>query len=134
MKPVFQSTFGAPNGDCFSAALASILEISLAYVPRFCDSGEDDWGPIVNNWLRYRGMYYVEFKWNDYFREVTPRAAVYVLSGGSPRGGDIGHSVVGFEGRVLHDPHPSGAGIVPHAEHPWDVGLLVPFDPTKVRT
>lgn len=135
MKPVFQSTFGFPKGDCFSAVLASILEVPLEIVPRFCDHPDEDWTPLINDWLRPRGLYYVVFQWNDYLNEIiVGNGGIYELSGRSPRG-DHYHAVVGLGGLIIHDPHPDGRGIRPHTdEYPWIAGLLVPFDPTKVET
>ncbi len=41
MKPVDQTTFGHPGGNCFSACVASLLEMSVDQVPYFM--GHDDW-------------------------------------------------------------------------------------------
>lgn len=35
MKPVDQTTFGFPGGNCFSACIASLLEMPLDDVPYF---------------------------------------------------------------------------------------------------
>jgi len=47
-----------------------------------------------------------------------------ILAGKSPRG-DFAHAVVGWGMQVVHDPHPSRAGIVTCTE----VIVLVPMNP-----
>jgi hypothetical protein len=61
VKPVDQTTFGAPGGNCFSACVASLLEIPLSEVPYFMGDGpieqEYDWFNPFLAWLRERGWW-----------------------------------------------------------------------------
>lgn len=50
---------------------------------------------------------------------------MYLASGISPRG--VHHMVVMKDGKLVHDPHPSKAGIG-EVEHLW---LIVPIDPAE---
>lgn len=140
MIPVDQRTRGgagappAERGDCLSACLASVLELPLGDVPRFCEIEDPDaWGPAIDDWLAPMGLYFVEVGWSEWFAaEVLPRAGWHLVAGLSPRGHR--HSVVGYAGRLVHDPHPDVAG-EPKLEPPgegdrqWTIGFLVPRDP-----
>lgn len=113
MKPVTQSRTGK-DGNCFSACLASILEIPLAKVPEF--GGDDVWLQNVQRFLGAKGMYYVQVPALAEETLATAFAAGYVfhtIEGVSPRGGL--HACVGRNGRLIWDPHPqdgTGRGLV----------------------
>lgn len=131
MKAVDQTTFGFPGGNCFSACVASLLEISLADVPYFMSETLDDdggaWFDRFQAWLKPRGFWAVCFKLPDQWRPE----GLCILSGKSPRelaNPKALHSVVAIGGRVVHDPHPSRDGI----RSQDDVVILIPLDPSKV--
>lgn len=42
MKPIDQTTFGVPGGNCFSACVASLLELSIDDVPYFMGDCDED--------------------------------------------------------------------------------------------
>lgn len=128
MIAVDQTTFGFPGGNCFSACLASILELPIDDVPYFMgDSLEDDggaWFKRFEEWLAPRNLYPVCFRVGDGWRPE----GLHILSGKSPRAlasPKALHSVVARGRDVVHDPHPSRAGVLSHD----DVVLLVPLDP-----
>ena len=123
MKPVNQTKLHSEtvNGNCLAAALASILEIDIDDVPEFEDMG-DNWGGELADWLDSIGFYIMEWQ------EVIPDIPGYFLvCGESPRG--VLHEVVYFDGKMVHDPHPSNAGITTVK----DVFVLVPKDPSKQK-
>lgn len=139
MIPVKQTTRGGADappeerGDCFSACLASLLELDLAEVPRFCEL-DGDWTPAINQWLAGLGLAYVELGYSDYTVEVRKRLGWHVVSGRSPRGHR--HSVVAQGGELVHDPHMDVEGepkLEPHDPHnlddAWTIGVLIPLDP-----
>jgi len=121
MKPVDMISVHTPPdsiGDCFRCCIASILELPAAAVPHFYD-GEaftDESGAIgkrrLLEFLKPLGYFFFELefeeewlpKWNDYL------ACHYTISGRSPRG--FRHTCVAYGGRMVHDPHPSRAGII----------------------
>lgn len=117
MIPVDQTSFGVPNGNCFSACIASILHMPIADVPSFCK--HEDWWERLTAWLQPHGYYPTIIRHNP---EWTPQG-FHVLSGKSPRG-DFQHSVVALGPDIIHDPHPSRLGI----EDRRDIVLLVPID------
>lgn len=117
MRPVDQTVFGVPDGNCFPACLASILHIPLNDIPSFCKY--TDWWERFSQWLSYRGYYAIPITYN----EESDIPGFHILSGKSPRG-DFQHSVVAMGNDIVHDPHPSRAGI----EDRMDRIVLVPID------
>lgn len=119
MKPtrmVDQTTFGHPGGNCFSACVASLLDLSIEDVPYFMDV--EDWCAKFASWLVSYGFYPVTFRLMDRWRPQ----GLYILGGKSPRGD---HAVVACENVIVHDPHPSREGLIAIE----DATLLVPFRP-----
>jgi len=133
MKFQDQTTFGGPHtskeerGNCYAACIASILGLPLETVPNFCAGGEA-WFSETNKWL-HENCGVVISTWREDPFGAYPKEygeAVYIASGKSPRG-DWNHSVVWSRGSVLHDPHPSRAGIVGDPLE-WDVFLVTDVD------
>lgn len=103
MKPVFQTRFGKPDGNCLAACLASLLEIDIDSVPSFGIGG--DWYDrfttyMVENWeLQPIDLTISE---NSHFKP----AGFHLINGPSING-DFWHSVVGYKGEIVHDPFPN---------------------------
>ena len=125
MKPVFQDKFGKPDGNCFAACVASILE--LDYIPDI-NGNDDRWWFAVNEFLQPFGLFYLEFKVNHPDGELTLDMipGFVILVGPGPRG--INHAVVGLNGKIIHDPHPDGGGIDVE-----NCGMFVAINPIKVQ-
>ena len=98
MTPILQTEFG-PQGNCFRACVASILDVPLEEVPDL--RGDRMWGPKLREWLAGRG-------WCCEFREETPAgwsiASVRLMDGSI-------HAVVCQDGDVVHDPNPRAFGL-----------------------
>ena len=116
MIPVKQTKLHDPPksiGNCFQACLASILEISIE--DTFDIFGEDitenNWIQKLNEWLaeKYDLCFYEFRKEQFYHRESL---GYHIISGKSPRNPKQQHSVVGYEGEMVFDPHPSNDGIL----------------------
>ena len=106
---------GSIPGDCFRACVASLFDLPALTVPHFVADprGEHCWMHAVNEWADARDMFYTIFRDDPI---VPPKGgALVIASGKSPRG-DFGHSVICHLDygplRLIHDPHPSRAGIV----------------------
>lgn len=117
MIPIDQTTFGVPDGNCFSACVASILHVPLANVPSFCK--HEDWWERFIEWLKPRGYYALMIKHTP---EWVPQG-FHIMSGKSPRG-TFQHSVVARSSEIVHDPHPSRAGIESTIDHI----VIIPID------
>ena len=139
MIPVFQTILADPEradghnaegiaGNCYQAALASVLELPLEQVPHFAQDGER-WQETSSAWLSAQGVirsFYVDEHLTrlTYPLYVEPGSDWWGTSasgeirgalgaGPSPRG-PWRHVVVldPETGDMLHDPHPSGAGVL----------------------
>lgn len=145
MKPVKQTKFGFPYGNCMAACAASILEIPLEDVPDFTadyDASSDDadqdrvFWQAWYAWWRERGYHCVMLRGRGIEQDLTVidgwEGMPVLLGGKSPRG-EWGHCVVGKMGRykphLVHDPHPDGTGL----EQIEDITLLIPaWTPAEV--
>lgn len=133
MIKVYQDAFGE-LGNCLSAALASIFEIPLRDVPNFAviNQGPDGkptgkWYGACFNFCKARGFeLWFRYRAADGTIPTIEGAYPFHLIGGtSPRG--FSHAVVGYKGKMIHDPHPEGGGVDPID----DYGFLVPVKPTE---
>jgi len=107
MKPVDQTDLTSTHGNCLSACVASILELSLADVPWFSLAGEQ-WWDVLAAWVRTRGLgvtYYVPLG------EMHAPRGYSIVGGASPRFPGATHACVAYDGNVVHDPHPSRVGL-----------------------
>lgn len=123
MKPVDQTRFGDPDGNCLAACVASLLDLKLDEVPI---PGTEGWLEELAEWLAPRGM------WPLLLTRCTRDHLVHlhgyaIVSGPSVRG--LMHATVWRCGEMVHDPHPSRAGILDVV----DALVLVPFEPSAVR-
>ena len=117
MQAIDQTTFGEGLGYCFSACVASILELPIEEVPFF---GADElWWTRFAEWLEARNLYAICLK----HRPGRAPVGYHVLSGKSPRG-EFMHSVVAKGEDIVHDPHPSRA----HIQDRVDTIIMVPMD------
>lgn len=125
-QTVFGSGKGSERGNCFSTTIACILELPVDRVPNFCD--EEDWRWAINKWLKPYGLFYVDIAIPPDMRGelLTMYAGYHVISGDGPRG--LRHSVVGQAGKMVHDPHPSGEGLITEEEF----GFLIPVNPLRL--
>jgi hypothetical protein len=116
---------GAVAGDCFRCCVASLFDRPAAEVPHFCEDMDHTWHERLVNWLRPWRLFYIETKALPPWLLMPNLHPLVIVSGRSPRG-NWGHSVVGEIDRngwkLIHDPHPSRAGIV---GEPEDFGMFV---------
>lgn len=107
MKPVDQTTYGKNKGNCYSAAVASILELPLAAVPYFMGP-EDWWTPFVE-WCVTVGWYPVYLPIKNLPPGCPAPAGYSIMSGRVARTTECLHSVVALDGVCVHDPNePAG--------------------------
>ena len=114
MRPIRQTKFGDPEGNCLEACIATITGIDLAEIPHYMEG----WFDAYSAWLRARG--WCVAWWEVGAGSVPPGLAI--ANGPAVRG--LGHSVVTCDGVLAHDPHPSGVGVL--EVHSWM--LLWPED------
>lgn len=119
MKPVDQTTFGNPGGNCFSACVASLLDLEIGDVPYFMD--DDPWWLRFEAWLLDRG----------YWPLVVPLdggwspPGLHILSGVTA--GKSPHSVVARGLEIVHDPHQDRPGLARRDR----AIAIIPLDPRR---
>jgi hypothetical protein len=111
MKPIDQTLFGDGVGNCFTACVASILELPLEGLPNFCVEYPDPWFPRFESWLAARGVFVVSFNFMEDPANVGPFlawsehvSAPFIVGGDTPRGK---HAVIYERGKLIHDPNPN---------------------------
>ncbi len=108
------------TGNCTEAALASLFGIKLDEVPSMQGLADSDYWDALDAFVASRG-YDLSMQPPSY----RP-AGLYLADGPSARG--CGHFVVMRDGDVVHDPHPSRAGLL-RVENVW---VLMPLDPATI--
>jgi hypothetical protein len=135
MTPADQEFIHDPEngqyGDCQRAVVASLLDLPITAVPHFLREAA---GEPVAYWerlqafVRSHGFVYLNVPVRagqafygddgDVFHEI---------SGPSPRGNGVGHAVVGCNGQIVFDPHPSRAGLAGDPAT-WEHSYMVRVD------
>lgn len=132
MTPVDQRIINMNGyGDCMTACLASLLELPYEVVPqlRKIETEGGNWhqvffGFLKENRCQYHGCFKPIYEysqnekplqvcnWVDLWKVCEGVQGVYMAGGPSLRGAEGGHAVlVDGLGHLVHDPHPSRAGI-----------------------
>lgn len=133
MIPVDQSVIDAGSGlgNCFSACVASLLEMPIENVPTFHLRGERDnvWMSRLDAWLEPFGLYALHFEIKPAHHEFVtegiyklrsaeipgrglsvPPNVLYIRAGLSPRGHQ--HAVIAKGHYIVHDPSPTKTGLL----------------------
>lgn len=118
MKPVYQTEFGAGRGNCLSACLASLLEWELEAIPNFSDYGGRFW-PEFWQWMKERNLGMIGIS--------NVPSGYHLIRVKSSRFEGSHHSLVGLNGKPIHDPYPGGNC---EGELVW-YDLVYLLDPTK---
>jgi len=132
MTPTDQEYLHTPeigqHGDCQRAVIASLLDLPIKDVPHFLQEADGDpeiYWTQLQTFCRKHGYAYltVPAKHGAAFYGDEGRV-FHEISGPSPRGNGVFHAVVGCDGEIVFDPHPSRAGLVGPPED-WDYSYLV---------
>ena len=115
MQPIKQTILHDPDngqyGNCFQACIASLLEMPITQVPHFYEHGENGSEALskLNTWLALHGMGFFDISGNigDIFKNNAN--TYHIISDYSPRNNF--HTVIGLNGEMVFDPHPSNDGI-----------------------
>jgi hypothetical protein len=133
MKPVMQTRYGWPHGNCYAACVASLMELPIEDMPVIPADG--NFNELWDAWLAERGFARICFR-------HAPDLIVkgyQILCGKSPRdvrnekGERVDHATVGLDGKFVHDPNPEGTflldGVVDEVEiiYPLDIGGILGF-------
>lgn len=111
MRPIDQALFYDKGeiGDCVRAVTASILELERDQVPHFVQLKPGaDWYDDWEAFMMKHGIQPIMLTgpWDN-----IPKPTGYYLASG-PSARDCRHIVIMWDGKVIHDPHPSRAGLL----------------------
>jgi len=111
MLPIMQTKFhrDTGKGNCMQAAVASIFDLSIDSVPMF--NGRINQEIEFRKWLEEMGLELIRKDFKKWSIPDWKKFKGYFLCvGNSTR--NIQHMVVMKDGKVVHDPHPNGDGLV----------------------
>lgn len=126
MKRHIQTILGDPErgdghnaagrpGDCWRTAIACITDAdSPEDVPHFVEQDEDghgNWYLLTLDWLMHKFGETTRIPWVDSLDKITDPPEYMIACGPSPRGNFDHVVVIDSEGNLVHDPHPSQAGL-----------------------
>lgn len=91
------------RGNCLAACISSVLTLPLEDVPAFEEMAPGLWKEALNSWANSRGYLVLKTKQPDESGDL------FIAVGQTVRG--TRHAVVVKDQQMIHDPHPSGAGL-----------------------
>jgi len=103
------------ESDCLEACVASVLELDLSQIPNFF-AGDEDWFVNLEKFLAEFDLQPLRLDAGETRDHWTPSG--YHLIWGTTRRSTF-HSVVGWAGEMVHDPHPDRTGLL--ADEVWMV-------------
>jgi hypothetical protein len=115
------------HGNCMQAAVASILGLQLDDVPDFFNEHQeapDGWHAFYD-FMESKGYWAYEYYTK---KDYQFHPDVYYLDGDSARG--CRHACVYRGGELVHDPHPSNAGLL----NVIYIHILCAIDPSAMRS
>lgn len=129
------NTAGIP-GDCLKTAVAGMLGLMYEDVPHF--ALYRSWWDTMRRYARRLGGDFacfipVDGSMRDLYRsdiDVDATGDMFLASGPSPRGPFWHTVIVDVDLNLVHDPHPSGAGVLDVREvFAW----VAPYDPPPTQ-
>ena len=115
-------------GDCQRAVIASLLDLPISDVPHFLQEANGNSGSFwegIQAFCRKQGYVYLTVPARCGAAFFGDDGNVYhEISGPSPRGGGLFHAVVGCNGDIVFDPHPSREGLAGDPAK-WEHAYLV---------
>lgn len=115
MKPVDQRIISPVNGDCLRCCVASLLELEYEDVPNFIEAENRGWYEQAYYFLQERGY---TLHGMSALQSNKPKLEEYkgvdgfiIVRGPSLRYEGSTHAVIYKNGELVHDPHPSNAGV-----------------------
>ena len=128
MIPTKQTVLHDPDnglvGNCFYAALASLLHVPIEDIPLFADP--DTWTADLNAWLRPLGLGYLVIGADDrYISDFGIKEMWHDVAGDTNRGPGVKHACVAKDGVIVFDPSPCDSGLSEITHH----GIFIALEP-----
>ena len=118
MTPIFQTRFSTAEGEkgnCMTACVASLLDLPIEKVPYFFDF-PDFWDAVFaflyEQGCEYNGCLRPDADGSIGWDGAPGIDGYFIVAGPSPRWPGARHAVIYKDGRMIHDPHPDGTGIL----------------------
>ena len=132
MKQVEQTILNPPDGNCFAACVASILELPISVVPNF-RSASSQWWYQWQTWLGPRNLAFIGWPHpiapdSDVVSDILRGYSICTIRYETPRGG-LNHSVVCLNGEMVWNPHPLRDTVQHDSILDWVVFRVI--DPSK---
>jgi hypothetical protein len=107
-------------GDCCRCCVATVFDLPPHAVPHFCHSGEEapdengilPWINRLQAWLEPRGYVAIFYESDCAAEDWALRWPFHYLRCGNTSRGPALHDTVWFADKMVHDPHPSRAGLL----------------------
>jgi len=136
MIPVDQTICNFKNGDCFSACVASILELPIIEIPNFMQDGENKFDYHVEQFEKDFGIASVDFDYTNHKEALQDFVLLMknrhlVATGPSPRNKKKNHAVLWYNDKMAHDPHPDKTGLL---EYPELFTIMMVVDAKKLSS
>lgn len=121
-------------GDCYRAAIASMLDLKVRDVPHFLAeaNSEADFWERVDDFLDDFDLVRIAIEVNGsmdldallrWIGELNPGICCIVAGGSLDPG--VGHVVIACDGLIVHDPDPNGGGLLgPLPSGVWLINFL----------
>lgn len=114
------------HGNCLSAVLSSLLELPISKIPVFANP--ETWVKDLNEWLKQFGLaYYLVTNLPESLAAYGIKELYHEIAGTTERSNEVLHACVALNGKIIHDPHPSDAGLKEIVSY----GLFVLLEPWK---
>lgn len=96
-------------GSCWQTVIACLLDCELdeALPVQLLFDESDYWYFHLEMWLKGVG-----YKITRIEKHPDDKKLFYMVAGTSPRNPEISHVVIYQNGKMVHDPHPDGTGIL----------------------
>lgn len=113
------------RGDCQRAVIASLLDMLIADVPHFNETGDATiYWETLQEFCNKHGYILIEMKSTQFHAWGSDLPVYHEISGPSPRFPGQYHAVVGCNGQIVHDPHPDRTGLAGDPKD-WTFSFLV---------
>ena len=133
MKPIYQTKFRGSDspvgerGNCFQAAVASLLELPLEEAPDIQEYDEEmKWFDIFREWLNKRGL--TAFGLSTEGNILLQGYHLIETKSTTLQNGEL-HVCVGYNQKIIHDPNPNATSVGEIADYIVVMPLNPAFSP-----
>ena len=112
MIKIYQEIVDADNGDCLRACICSLLGLeNTSVIPNFGDYPDNNFWIKVNEWTKPNiGYSFIPAMYSKML--VSLIKGFYCIAVGPVHRGPQNHAVIIADEKIIHDPHPSNAGLI----------------------